>query len=75
MPLEPLCDLQEIKGFIRYTVNTLQSTQLTENQPTSSTKGKTAGMGNRATVFFITISLRVWKTFCRKEKGGERKAS
>lgn len=34
---------------------------------TSSTNGRTAGRGNRATVFFITISLRFWKTFFRRE--------
>lgn len=34
---------------------------------TSETNGKTEGRGNRATVVFIKISLRVCKTFCRKK--------
>lgn len=37
---------------------------------TSSTRGSTAGSGNRETVFFITASLRVWKIFC--EEGGKK---
>lgn len=40
----------------------------TETALTCSTRGNTAGSGNRATVFFMTISLRVWKIFCNKEK-------
>lgn len=39
---------------------------------TSSTRGSTAGSGNRATVFFITVSLRVWKIFCG---GGKRRGN
>lgn len=35
---------------------------------TSSTNGKTAKSGNRETVIFINVSLRVCKTFCRRKK-------